>query len=214
MTEATYKTMAESTQNSIVYLVDDDHALRDALALLIETAGYKVKSFESAENFLDNFISQLPGCLVLDVRMPNMTGLELQDEMLKRNIEIPIIFISGQSNIPTSSKAFRSGAIDFLEKPLDDDIFLVRIQEAVDKDKKARAASNSKLSLLERYKTLTPREQEVMTLLVKNNSNKEAARALGISNRTVDVHRAHLMEKMHAKNLADLTLMAVTLEIL
>ncbi|MGR8934155.1 MAG: response regulator transcription factor [Gammaproteobacteria bacterium] len=201
-------------ENSIVYLVDDDNALRDALALLIESSGYQVKCYESAENFLDNFISQWPSCLVLDVRMPRMTGLELQEEMHKRNIEIPIIFISGQSNIPTSSKAFRSGAIDFLEKPLDNEIFLIRIQEAIDKDRKAREASTGRLALMERYRTLTPREQEVMTLLVKNNSNKEAARTLGISNRTVDVHRAHLMEKMHAKNLADLTLMAVTLEIL
>lgn len=206
--------MTDVNQNSIVYLVDDDHALRDALTLLIESAGYQVKSYASAESFLDNFATQAPSCLVLDVRMPSMTGLELQEVMLKRQIDIPIIFISGQSNIPASSKAFRSGAIDFLEKPLDDDLFLVRIQEAVDKNKKARASSNTKHALQERFNTLTPREQEVMALLIRNYSNKEVARALGISNRTVDVHRAHLMEKMRAKNLADLTLMAVTLEIL
>lgn len=206
--------MIDTTQNSTVYLVDDDNALRDALTLLIGSAGYQVKSYPSAEHFLDNFAPQSPGCLVLDVRMPTMTGLELQEEMLKRNIDIPIIFISGQSNIPTSSQAFRSGAIDFLEKPLDNTLFLTRIQEAIDKNKKSREAYYSKHVLLERYNALTPREQEVMALLIKNYSNKEVARTLGISNRTVDVHRAHLMEKMRAKNLADLTLMAVTLEIL
>jgi FixJ family two-component response regulator len=201
--------MPESLPKTLVYLVDDDFSVRDSLSLLIESTGQAVRCFESADEFLNNFDSEQAGCLNLDVRMPNMTGLELQEEMARKNFSIPIIFISGHADIPDSSKAFRAGAVDYMEKPFDTNILLTRMQEAIQKDLDTRVHSSEIRKLKKRLGQLTPRELEVMVLIVKGLSNKEAAKQLVVSNRTVDVHRSKIMEKMEAADLAELTVMAM-----
>lgn len=193
---------------SLVYLVDDEFSVRDSLTLLIESAGQTVRSFESAEAFLKNYDNKEPGCLLLDIRMPTMSGLELQDELLSREISIPIIFISGHAGIPDSAKAFRSGAVDFLEKPFDNEILLERIEEAIKKDIASRELCVARLTVQNRLDSLTLREHEVLSHIVKGHSNKEIAKMLDISNRTVEAHRARIMEKMQADSLADLMMMA------
>lgn len=200
--------MNNSEHDVVVYLVDDEFAVRDSLTLLIESAGPSVRSFESAESFLNNYDPDQPGCLLLDVRMPSMSGLELQDELLRRKISIPIIFISGHAGIPDSAKAFRTGAVDFLEKPFDNKILLERIKEAIKKDIESRKELTQQREISNRHDNLTVREQEVMSLIVRGLSNKDTARKMDISTRTVEVHRARIMEKMQAASLADLMIMA------
>jgi two-component system response regulator FixJ len=191
-----------------VYLVDDEFSVRDSLRLLIESTGQTVRSFDSAEAFLKSYDHKEPGCLLLDIRMPTMSGLELQEELLAREISIPIIFISGHAGIPDSAKAFRSGAVDFLEKPFDNELLLERIEEAIKKDIANREQCAESLLIQSRLASLTVREHEVLSLIVKGRPNKEIARMMDISNRTVEAHRARIMEKMHAESLADLVLMA------
>jgi FixJ family two-component response regulator len=201
--------MTEVKSDSLVYLVDDDYSIRDSLSILIESTGQAVMCFDSAITFLDHYDPNQAGCLVLDVRMPQMTGLELQEELVRRNISIPIIFISGHADVPDSSKAFRAGAVDYMEKPFHPEVLLNRIQEAIKKDLETRVYNAEKRKYTSRLESLTPRELEVMLLVVNGLSNKEAAKQLNVSNRTVDVHRAKIMEKMQAQDLADLTVMAM-----
>jgi FixJ family two-component response regulator len=196
----------------LVYLVDDEFAVRDSLTLMIESTGQPVRSFESAEAFLNGYDPEQPGCLLLDVRMPKMNGHELQRELLDRRIRIPIIFISGNADIPDSSKAFRAGAVDFLEKPFNNQELLERINEALNKDVAFRAESVKKSRIQERINRLTAREKEVLKLILKSHSNKECARILNISNRTIDVHRANIMQKMQAENIAELISMVMYCE--
>lgn len=204
--------MSNDNSTPVVYLVDDEFAIRDSLTLLIESTGQTVKGFESAEDFLNNYNPDHPGCLILDVRMPLMTGHELQAELLNRGINIPIIFISGHADIADSAKAFRSGAVDFLEKPFDNDVLLERINEAIKKDVAFREEYVKKRRIQDRIDHLTSREKEVLGLIVKSHSNKESAKILNISNRTVDVHRASIMEKMQAENVAELITMVMYCE--
>lgn len=201
--------MSETKPNTLVYLVDDDFSVRDSLSLLIESTGQAVRCFESADGFLDDYDPEQAGCLVLDVRMPGMGGLELQEEMVRRDFAIPIIFISGHADVPDSSKAFRAGAVDYMEKPFDSKTLLTRMQEAIQKDLDTRVYQAEKRKLKKRLGQLTPREHEVLILVVKGLSNKEAAKQLNVSNRTIDVHRAKIMEKMEAEDLAELTVMAM-----
>lgn len=206
--------MSINKPGTLVYLVDDEFSVRDSLALLIESTGQSVRSFESAEAFLNNYDPEQPGCLLLDVRMPSMNGLELQGELLKREIFIPIIFISGHAGIPDSAKAFRAGAVDFLEKPFDNEILLERIDEAIKKDIASREQFIEHREIQNRLDHLTLREQEVLSLIVRGHSNKEIARILDISNRTVEAHRASIMEKMQVKSLAELMVLATHSEIM
>jgi two-component system, LuxR family, response regulator FixJ len=201
--------MAGTPPKTLVYLVDDDFSIRDSLSLLIESTGQAVKCFESADDFLNNFDPDQAGCLILDVRMPSMTGLELQEELARRDFAIPIIFISGHADVPDSSKAFRAGAVDYMEKPFDSELLLVRMQEAIQKDLDTRVQLAEKRKLKKRLSQLTPREREVYVLIVKGLSNKEVAKHLNISNRTIDVHRSKIMEKMEAEDLSELTVMAM-----
>lgn len=196
--------MEKSDPNSIVYIVDDESAVRDSLGLFISSMGLSVKSYISAEDFLNNYSPALPGCLILDVRMPGMSGLDLQQEILKKQITLPIIFISGHAEIPDSAKAFRAGAIDFLEKPFDNGVLMERIVEAINKDIADRKQRLVQSEIQRRINRLTDREKEVLQLIVGNHSNKEVARILDISHRTIDVHRARIMEKMEAENLTEL----------
>lgn len=206
--------MNDNYADGLVYLVDDEFAIRDSLALIIEANGLTVRSFESAAEFLNNYSFDHIGCLILDVRMPGMSGLELQDELLARGISIPIIFISGHSRVSDSAKAFRSGAVDFLEKPFDYEILLKRIIEALQKDGANRKQLDEYLTIKNRLDDLTLREQELLSLIVKGYSNKEMAKELSISNRTVEAHRAHIMRKIQAENLADLMVFAARSDVL
>ena len=196
-------------QTTTVYLVDDDPAIRDSLAVLIKSAGLRLKSSESAETFLNSYSDDQPGCLLLDLKMPTMGGLELQEELSKRNIHIPIIFISGNADIPDSAKAFRAGAIDFLEKPFDSNQLIARIHEAFAKDAEDRKQSLEKNHIRACFERLTAREKQVMQLLVSSHDNKQAAKRLAISPRTIEAHRAHVMEKMQAKDIGELVSMAL-----
>ncbi len=202
--------MTIDKQNATVYVVDDEFFVRDSLQLLLESAGFTVSCFESAESFLENFRPGQPGCLILDVLMNVINGIELQEILINKGVEIPIIFISGHGDVTTSSKAFRAGAVDFFEKPFDNQLLLKRIDEAFQKQFENWEKLNLKREILQRFNTLTPREKEVMKLIITNSSNKEAAKILGISHRTVDIHRAHVMEKMQAESLSDLIVMAFT----
>lgn len=206
--------MPFTKQDVTVFIVDDEFPIRDSLTMLIESAGLTVKSYDSALTFLDHFDPEQPGCLILDVRMPLMDGLELQEELGKRNIDIPIIFISGHGDIPVSAKAFRAGAVDFIEKPFENEILLKRLNEAIDQLVKTWDKCHHNREILQRYAHLTSREKDVMKLIANNRSNKQAARELGISNRTVDVHRAHIMEKMQADGLSELIVMAIACELI
>ena len=206
--------MSSHKLEPLVYLVDDEYAVRDSLALLIESTGQTVKSFASAEAFLTHYNPEQPGCLLLDVRMPSMSGLELQDELLSREISIPIIFMSGHAGIPDSAKAFRAGAVDFLEKPFDNETLLMRIEEALNKDIASREHLNEHREIKKNLNHLTLREKEVLSLIFRGYSNKEMARLLDISNRTIEAHRASIMEKMQVKSLAELMLIVTHTEML
>ncbi len=197
-----------------VYIVDDEFAIRDALSMLIISEGLSVQCFDSAHAFLKECNPDQPGCLVLDVKMPEMDGIELQKELTNRNIDMPIIFISGHGSVPITASAFRGGAVDFIEKPFDPELLFKRINEAISMLVQTWNKRSKKHRVQYCYGNLTEREKEVMKLVANNHSNKEAARILGISNRTVDVHRAHVMEKMSAESLSDLIVKAIDCEIL
>lgn len=196
--------------NAIVYLVDDEFAIRDSLSLLFKSVGITVKCYESAEKFLADYNPEQPGCLILDIMMHSMSGIELQQKLVEQKVSMPIIFISGHGDVSLSTKAFRQGAMDFFEKPFDNEIFLRRVKEALEKSLVNWDKSQKKKDLLDRYALLTNREKQVMQLVTNDYSNKEAARVLGISYRTVDIHRAKLMEKMYAGSLTQLVVMAVS----
>ncbi len=195
------KTLTKSESEPVVYIVDDDIAVRDSLRLLIESTGRLVKCFDSADKFLIDFNLGQPGCLILDIWMPGMTGLDVQNELARRGIAIPIIFISGLTTIPVASMAFRAGAVDFFEKPLNCELLLLRIEEELRNFRDNYGEKRKFKSLLD---TLTPKEKEVYKLMVKGLSNKEIARALGNNHRTLESYRAKIMEKMQVKNLYEM----------
>ena len=198
-------------QDINIVVIDDEFVIRDALNLLLESAGFKkVKTYNSAKSFLEHFDLEQPTCLVLDVRMPHMSGLELQNVLAERAAAMPIIFISGHADIPVSSKAFRAGAVDFLEKLFDNEVLLKRINEAVDKLLFNWSEAQENKQILKCYGRLTEREQEVFMLIVHNHSTKEVAKIMEISHHTIDTHRAHIMDKMQADSLNSLIIMAMT----
>lgn len=199
--------MVNNYPDALVYLVDDEYAVRDSLTLLIQSTGQLARSFESAQDFLDNYNPAQPGCLILDVRMPTMDGLQLQQELKKRDIYIPIIFISGNAEIPDSAKAFRAGAVDFLEKPFDNNLLLKRIKEAIGKDIDMREKLAERRNLQQLIDCLTPREKEVLSLIINSHSSKESAKMLDISPRTIEVHRSRIMKKMQVDSVTELVAM-------
>ena len=195
--------MAEPT----VFLVEDDADVRRSLTLSLEATGLRVAGFASAEAFLAAYAPGQPGCLVLDVGMPGMGGLELQDELNARAVRLPVVFITGQGNVPTSVRAIKAGALDFLEKPFSRQTLLRRVGEALALDAENRRRQTGHDAVMARFRTLTPREREVMTALVAgagDRTSKHVAARLRISHRTVDHHRARVMEKMQARSLPDL----------
>jgi RNA polymerase sigma factor (sigma-70 family) len=193
-----------SKTQPIVFIVDDDQAVRDSLRWVIEAAGFKVKVYPSAESFLQELDSDQPGCLVLDVRMPEMDGLQLQKSLSAENHLLPIIFVSAHGSVPDAVGALREGAIDFLTKPFDNEVLLERIQSSIELDRKRREARQQQESISARMAKLTLRERQVLELIVMGKPNKIVAAELGISTKTVEIHRSRVMEKLAARNLAEL----------
>ena len=191
----------------IVYVIDDDPSMRIALKELIEAVGLSCQTFESGQEFLQKKLLDIPGCLVLDVRLPGLSGLNLQKELTERGIHIPIIFVTGHGDIPMSVQAMKAGAVEFLTKPFRDQDLLDAIEQATERDRAFRRQRTETLELEERYAALTPRERDVMRLVVTGMLNKQVAVELGISEKTVNVHRAQVMQKMQADSLADLVRM-------
>jgi two-component system, LuxR family, response regulator FixJ len=190
-----------------VFIVDDDPGVRKAVSFVIASAGFSVKSFASADAFLDAYDDSLRGCIVLDVKMPGLTGPELQKILIDRRITLPIVFLTGHGDIPTSVKAMRAGAVDFVEKPFDKDQLLDSIRCAMKKEVRDRHKSTRRAAIMERRDLLTNRELQVMELLVLGKQTKNIARELGISPKTVDNHRTNVLEKMQADSVVELVSM-------
>jgi two-component system response regulator FixJ len=192
-----------------VFIVDDDQAVARSLRWLIEIVRLGVETFASPQAFLDDYDASKPGCLVLDVRMPGISGLELQERLAARRINIPIIFITGHGDVQMAVRALQAGAFDFVEKPFNDQDLLDRIQKAIAFDAERRGKDAQRAQLQARFASLTPREREVLDLVVEGMSNKAIATNLGLSAKTVEVHRAKVMEKMQARSISDLVKMAM-----
>ncbi|MGB5623861.1 MAG: response regulator transcription factor [Gammaproteobacteria bacterium] len=201
-----------SAQPNTVFLVDDDDAVRDSVSLLMRSAGLHTREFDSARAFLEGYDQDQPGCLLLDVRMPGMSGLELQKELNKRNHTLPIVFISAHGDIPMAVEAVRHGAVDFIQKPFDDLELLSKVKQALASSEQRFAEETERLEICRRTASLTAREREVMSQVVKGKANKVIASDLGVSQRTVEIHRARVMEKMQAASLAQLVRMVLISE--
>ncbi len=192
-------------------MVDDDEGVRTSLGILLDSAGYRPVALASAGDFLAQYDQASPGCLLLDMRMPGMTGMELLQELSRRGAIIPVIFITGHGDVPMAVEAMKSGAFDFLQKPFSPRDLLDRIARALTADAEARHALSLTEDLRRRHSTLTPREKEVMSLIVAGNANKVIAMDLGLSERTVEIHRARVMEKMASRSVAHLVRMSLAL---
>lgn len=198
-------------RSPIVFIVDDDEAVRSSLRLLLKSVGLVPSPFGSASDFLDAYDPEQPGCLVLDVRMPQMSGLELQEELNRRGAVLPVIFITGHGDVPMAVEAMQAGAFDFLQKPFRDQDLIDRIQRALKKDDDIRTALDKRGLIGERFDSLTPREREVLDLMSQGRSNKQMAFELGVSQRTIEIHRGRVMEKTGAASLAQLVRMVMDL---
>lgn len=192
-----------------VFVIDDEEGMRNALRRVLAGAGYAVRTYASAAAFLDTYQPEQPGCLLLDINMPGMSGPELHDVLAKREIPLPIIYLTGFASVPVAVRAMKSGALDFLEKPFDTAVLLDYVRHALDVDRQRRATDADRRTIRQGMATLTPRERQIMDHMVAGRSNKEAALALDISVRTVEVHRARVMQKLGADSLAELVRMAL-----
>jgi FixJ family two-component response regulator len=201
-----------SLDEPLVYLVDDDEAVRDALGLLLKSVGLQSRLYASALEFLEDYSPERHACLVADIRMPGLSGLELQQRLNEQHAEIPIIFITGHGDVPMAVNAMKSGATDFIQKPFRDQDLLDRINKALQQDKERRVSGAQTRVIRDRLKLLTPRELEVMQRVVRGQANKVIAMDLGVSQRTVELHRARVMRKMGARSLAALVSLVDKLE--
>lgn len=192
-----------------VFVVDDDASVRKALQLLIKSVGLNAETFDSGHEFLRNYSPEMRGCLILDLRMPKLSGLELQDELLKQGIDIPVVFITGHGDVSVAVQALKKGAVDFVEKPFSDQLLLDAVQRAIIQDEQRRERRAKIEDIEERLQTLTSREREVMQLVVAGKVSKLIASELHISKKTVEVHRSHIMKKLGAKCVADLVRMVL-----
>ena len=192
-----------------VFIVDDDEAVRSSLKLLLKTLGVSAVAYASAPEFLAAFDASRAGCLVLDIRMPGMSGLELQQELNARGALLPIIFITGHGDVPMAVEAMQHGAMDFLQKPFRDQDLIDRINKALERDRIGRELLDNRARILSLIESLTPREREVLEQVTQGKINKVIAAEMGLSQRTVEIHRAHIMEKMGANSLAHLVRMVI-----
>ncbi len=195
-----------------VYIVDDEEAIRDSLALLLRSVGIPTRLFPDGGSFLAAYHAGLRGCVVLDVRMPRMGGLELQQELNRRGCSLPLIFMSGHGDVPMAVEAMRAGAMDFLQKPFHDEDMIRRVQRAMEQGERDSAALEEREGLRRRFEALTPREREVAERIVAGDANKVIAIDLDLSERTVELHRARIMQKMEARGLAHLVQMMLHLQ--
>lgn len=198
--------------DATVFIVDDDAAVRDGLSALLAAKRYKVETFPSAEEFLSAISANREGCLIADIRMAGMSGMELQRELARREMPIPVVIITGHGEVPLAVAALKAGAVDFLEKPFDSDAILASVEEAMRRLGRAKIQGFERATIAERAATLSAREREVMDLVVTGQPNKVIAHRLGIAIRTVEIHRARVMEKLGARNLSELVRMSIALE--
>ncbi len=199
----------QSEQQGVVFIVDDDEALRDSLRWLLESVGLRVETHDSANSFLKSYYPGQSGCLLLDVRMPGMSGLELQEQLESRDVRLPVVIITGHGDVSMAVRALKAGALDFIEKPFDDELLLASIQQALSLDVEQRKSRATQAEILARLAQLTRREHQVMELVTTGKANKQIASELNVSAKTVEAHRAHVMEKMQAKSLAELVRMSM-----
>ena len=199
------------TREPTVFVIDDDKDVRDFLLELISSIGLRVAVYASPREFLDAFEPSSPGCILLDIRMPDMSGLELQKELAERAIRLPVIILTGHGDVQVAVHAMKAGAVDFIEKPFNNELLLDRIQKAVAASVDAESTWINQDEIVRRLEFLTPRERQVLDLVVAGETNKDVARRLAITEKTVEVHRARVMEKMRAKSFADLVKMVAIL---
>ena len=204
---------AAKIPRQIVFVIDDDASMRDAVSRLLNAVGLTVQTFASAREFLAGKLPDVPGCAVLDVRLPGLSGLDLQREMVERGIHIPVIFITGHGDIPMSVQAMKAGAVEFLTKPFRDQDLLDAVRAGIQLDRQGRKERAELAELRDGLRQLTPREREVMSLVVAGLLNKQIAVRLGASEKTIKIHRSHVMQKMRADSLADLVRMSQKLGI-
>lgn len=200
------------TTEAMVHVVDDDAAIRDALVLLLEAAGHRARAHADADTFLSDLNPVQPGCVIADVRMPGMSGLDLQRHLKDKGVDLPVIIITGHADVAMAVQALKAGATDFIEKPFDEDVLLAGVARALDSGARVFRERRQQADVKARAAGLTPREREVMDLVVQGLPNKAVAVELSISSRTVEIHRARVMEKMAANSLSDLVRMALRLE--
>ncbi len=199
-----------TTAQPLVLVVEDDPDVRESLCDLLSSVKIPVKSYASATEFLDDFDPSTAGCVLLDVRMPGMSGLKLQDKLRRQGIDIPIIIITGHGDVPTALRAMKNGAVDFIEKPFQPQVLLDGIREAIDKDAIARKARARRSEIAVRFARLTPRERQVVDLLVSGCTSKQIAAQLGVTSQAIDAHRARATKKLEVNNLAELIRLALT----
>ena len=197
-----------SLENPTVYVVDDDVSVRESLKNLLQSVGLQVETFDTADKFLAGKPATTPSCLILDVRLPGLSGLDLQRQLARTNHEIPIVFITGHGDIPMSVRAIKAGAVEFLTKPFRDQDLLDAVRQAIERDRETRSRAAELAELRERYASLTTREEEVLQFVVRGVINKQIATEIGISEPTVKLHRGRMMDKMGAESLAGLIIMA------
>ena len=207
------RTDAVTADAPIVFVVDDDRSVRDAISRLLDSVGLRAETFGTAHQFLDGARPDVPSCLVLDVRLPDLSGLELHRQLLRRGLAIPTVFITGHGDVPMSVQAMKAGAVEFLTKPFRDQQLLDAIQQALDRDRVERTQRAEQAELQRRFESLTPRERSIMRLVLTGLLNKQIATRLGTAEITVKVRRARIMEKMQAQSLVDLARIAARLRI-
>jgi RNA polymerase sigma factor (sigma-70 family) len=201
-----------SEKSTTIFVVDDDEAIRDSLAVLLKTVDLNATTFSSGDEFIEAYDPGWEGCILLDIRMPGTSGMEVQKRLAESGCSIPIIFITGHGDIPMAVEAMHGGAFDFIQKPFRDQDLLDRIDQALTTSNEQEQQAARKKTVQNQLQTLTPREQEVMQLVVHGSANKVIAMDLGVSQRTVEIHRARVMEKMQARSLAELVRMALLIE--
>jgi two-component system, LuxR family, response regulator FixJ len=203
---------AQTGPDQTVFIVDDEEPVADSIAMLLGTVGLTTRIYHEGRRFLAEYSPEQGGCLLLDVRMPHMSGLELQQELIRRRIALPVIFITGHGDVPMAVEAMRAGAADFMQKPFRDEELIRRVQTALDEDRQQRELLRHKEEIRGRWNELTPREQEIARRLTEGQANKVMAAELDISERTVELHRARVMQKMGVRSAAQLVRMILVIE--